>query len=306
MGGDNKTSELENLPFPPLMPSSFKIDDFSIRDDPEKRKTLRYFINYNNKRFRIKEFFMDWFYTGFPKSIMKTLMEVYGPMQTFTEDGNTWFYCMNYKGNDSASMYIRGTTVEIECNNPASPGEFLTILNDLDQSSFLFPKFRDMGFKERSFLASGNSTDWWEDKRIARMRWSDLEGGNSLEIGNNSMNVVSTGYLHEKDGSSHNIMILAEPYFRRVVWVETIETWSGISSGIYKFRKEPGLFDTLQGDESQIFHRSPNGPSVIRDSRNELTITVAFSPGFTLDEVKAVDQELDVLLEQARKFQTNP
>lgn len=288
--------KLQNLPFPPLLPITLDVQNLSIRDIPGKRKTLRYFVELNNKTFRIKEFFMDWFYTGFPKSIMKSLMSLYWTAEVHEEDGLIWYYSKNYKGNDSVSLYLNGTTVEIECYEPALPNEFGSIIHDFNRERYLTGRFIWMGFARRSFLAEHRDSSWWEDERISSISWNDVNVEDVFRLGSSALRPKTDGYRKGDDGSVLDVLILSEPYFRKVVWIETIDEWSNIPQGIYKFRNETGLFDTIIGEEANVFHRSPLGPSVIRYTDKGVVATISFSPGFDLSDVEWTAGNIDGIL----------
>ena len=66
---------VNSMPFIPIVPENIRASSLGLRIRDEKWPTLRYFIDYGNHRIRIKEFFMDWFFTGFPKSLMSRILE---------------------------------------------------------------------------------------------------------------------------------------------------------------------------------------------------------------------------------------
>lgn len=289
--------QIEAMPFPVLFPESLNMHDVSVRDRSEERKTVKFFISSGEKEFRVKEFFMDWFYTGFPKSIMRNLVEFYGPSSCFIDEKKIWFYGKNYKGNDSASMYISGTTVEIECYQEAKADDFRSVIADLQFRPSINDRFRDMGFSGRSFLASGNSGSWWEDQRISTFKWMDIESIREDPVHFGSLIPRTRGLKMGEDGSRERILILAEPYFERVVWIDVIDSWSEIKYGAYNFREIDGLFDTFLRERGIIYHRSPVGPTVIQKKDELLTVTVTFSPGISLEDIVSFDTKLDTIVQ---------
>lgn len=279
----------KSLPFPILVTSDLEMDQVSFRTDNSSRPTLRFYTIRSGKRFRIKEFFMDWFYTGFPKSLMKTLVETYGPIVSRTSGDITYFYGTNYKGNDSITFHKAGTTVEIECQEGADSSAFGEIVSDLRFPPQIMDEYRNHGFKERSFLAHHRTGTWWEDQRIGRMDWSDVEPESRIRFPGTDLMGVSAGIYSGSDGSSLRTVIYSDESFDRAIWVEILDERSDMPHGKYDFRRGGSLFNI---EENSIFYLDPNGPGACQKGSDSYIVTMAFSPGFSLNTVRNAEMDL--------------
>jgi hypothetical protein len=173
----NSFNELHEMPFVAWIPSSHVFRHFTVRNDGKKWNTIRYFVEINGREIRVKEFFMDWFFPGFPKSIMDTLYSTYSPVTALERDGRLLFLGTNYKGNPAASGYLDGTTVEIESLSGEAMEEMTELFFDLAADPDDEASKCDMPFHERSFFSAGHQGAWFEDNRISRMSWKKGEPG---------------------------------------------------------------------------------------------------------------------------------
>lgn len=278
-------ADSRDLPFPIMLTETMEIKEFSFRRQNSMRPTARYFVNSSGKIFRIKEFFMDWFYTGFPKSLMKSLVDTYGRVEPHVYGDIIYYYGRNYKGNDSVSFHHGGTTVEIECLQGAEAPEFIPIIADLHFPPGILERYLNRGFAERSFLANAHSGNWWEDKRIARMHWADIQPRTVSWLRNSGMSARSVGTFTGSDGTRLRTVIHSDPSFSRVIWVDMLDEGSNIPHGKYDFRTGGSLF-TLE--EDGLFFLEPYGPAAYLDDVEGYTMTIAFSPGLDINFVRNI------------------
>lgn len=281
MVSEELRSEISKLPFPPILNQSLPMEQFSVRNNEIERPTIRYLLKESGKKYRIKEFFMDWFYTGFPKSLMKTLVGTYSEVSNGYMGEYMVFSGKNYKGNDSASFYCKGTTVEIECYDSARTRDFRKVVEDMSLGEFLTPRFEGAGFRERSFLAGGGSAEWWEDRRIAAMEWKDLTSSGKDVLSLGGLIPISIGYYRGDNGRGLNTAILADRYLERSIWIELFDLNISMEHGYYKFRKHKGLFNSFNDNGHIICFRSPEGPGAFQFTSGQTLATLAFSPGFS-------------------------
>lgn len=296
--------ELFSLPFPPLLNKEVALEEFSLRLNTHERPTVHYFLEEAGKRYRVKEFFMDWFYTGFPKSLMKTLVDAYSEIEYAPIGQYRVFFGRNYKGNSSISFYSRGTTVEIECYEDAKTEDFHRIVADMSFGPYLTERFRDAGFVERSFLASGGSGLWWEDSRIAGMEWRDIEPGKRNNHFPDGLKPLSLGTLKVKGGFVLRTLILADSYMERSVWIELVNLQSSEKNGYYNFRKGSGLFNEFNESDFLLCFRSPEGPGAVQFQSDQTMATFAFSPGFSSSSIEQWADKREDLVKRATAFFT--
>lgn len=287
-------------PFPIMLPGNMDFYNESLRIGGNLRPTFRYLLKSGERVFRVKEFFMDWFYTGFPKSIMKTLVDTYGGISSHETGGINWFYGTNYKGNNSATFHHSGVTLEIECESGADWKDFSALIGDMIFPEGVLERFRNKGFVERSFLAKGNMGGWWEDIRIGSMRWTDLDVGRLITPLPQGMGIVSYGSRMGSKGMGLRTVIASDGNFTRAVWYDVLDMSSDIEHGFYEFRRGGDLFDESWDDT--VYFRTPGGPCAYQVADSGCMFTVAFSPGFTKDEVKEMMPAPDNVMSMVRKI----
>lgn len=295
---DDEWEKLDSLPFMPFLHDRERVLDLSVRNSMQQRPTLRYFIQSSGKKYRIKELFMDWFYTGYPKSLMKSLVETYGNFETCQKQEFQIFYGKNYKGNDSISFYSYGTSVEVECLQNATIGEFEEIALEMRFGTFMKEKFKRIGFRERSFLARGGSEDWWEGKRISSMKWVDLNPDRNSDI-IRGLSPFSTGFYIDGNKPGLRTVIFSDYYFNKAVWLEIFDPLSKMLHGAYNFRKTSGLFNYFDDKKGLLCFRSPEGPAAFQARIGRNLVTLAFSPGFEIEFINGLISDLDHIIENS-------
>ncbi|AKA49341.1 hypothetical protein IX51_09760 [uncultured archaeon] len=263
------------------------------------RPSIRFFVIDKGKVFRVKEFFLDWFYTGFPKSLMKSLVDTYDPIESFLMDGKICYFGRDYKGRNSVSFYWQGTSVEIECFQEAEMQDFENVLKDLNAESDFVNSLANKGFLDRSFLASGGNDNWWEAQRISRMKWVKLCETSKQSVSGRSLRLDSFGNYLGHDGTTNSILILSDKLYSSVVWVDLLDLSSLIDHGYYKFRKVVGIFDLFEDDPNFLCHRSPYGPSILQASMFGKKCTISLTPDFNFRDLKVVSRHTEELISLA-------
>ncbi len=286
---------LTEFPFTVLRPMELEFSSLTVRKYGEKWPTVRFVINKGGKEYRVKEFFMDWFFTGFPKSLLKDFSSSYSKILDFNIQGTDFFYGKNYHNRDSVSGYHRGTQIEIECNLPASIEEFMVIAGDLMRSYSRKERIEQMQFPERSYFSNGHESDWFEDQRVSRLKWLKTP---QLEytIPNHRMEASGIGYLNLGQ-YKHRILILQENGFQRNIWIESTSKGINLKNAFYDVRAGDGLYDQCIDKENEIIlYRNSRGPGVLRAEVENTVFTIGFSPGFSLSDIFDFESRI-ILLE---------
>lgn len=276
-----KSIPMNSIPFIPVVPRDNTASSISLRLDDEKWPTLRYFINYGSHRIRIKEFFMDWFFTGFPKALMSSFADAYSEV-SLSISGDMHIYSgKNYAGRDSASVYYHGTTVEAQSSDSMAHEEFVELFTtNMEALDETFAYVNGMQFHERSFFAYGHHGQWYEDERIARLSWQPgvsrhvvLPGGEKLD---------SSGFGVMNNGDHRQcIAIFQDNAYDGVLWLEAASVNSSIPYACYRLREGRGLYNEFMhpGDNTDALLMEPRGPQVIQFIDNSRIITAALNPG---------------------------
>ena len=293
--GDDAINEVESgkLKFITFIPNRIDYSKMTVRVNDRKWDTVRYFITFNGMKLRIKEFFMDWFYTGFPKSLLSSFIGTYSPVEHIITGNGILFCGKNYRGNDSASIYIQGTQIEIESTIPASLELFGNIASDL----IAYPgvKFNcHAPFHERSFFAQGNHGDWFEDERISRMSWREAKTSIRLKVGDTALVASSTGSYG--DSVVHRILVLQDNCFSNVSWIDFCTYPNNIEHSFYKLRQEGSLFDNfiIEGDRKFVY-RNGSGPALYQFYSKGYLYTMSFSPGIPVigfNEMESMEEDI--------------
>ncbi|MHB1650823.1 MAG: hypothetical protein ACYCSA_04275 [Thermoplasmataceae archaeon] len=284
--------ESEKLKFLTFVPRKIHHQALTLRVNDRKWDTVRYFLTVDGIELRIKEFFMDWFYTGFPKSLLSNFIGTYSQVYHASTKNGIMFYGKNYRGNDSASMNIMGTQIEIESTVSAPMEVFRSIVEDL--IPYKGVKFDcSLPFHERSFFAAGKHGDWFEDERISRMKWKAADGSAAMKIHGSVVRASSTGSYG--NGEFHRIVVLENNCFSHVSWIDFCTYPNNIVHSFYKLRNEGSLFDTfiIERDRKYVF-RGDSGPALYQFYRDGKLYTVSFSPGIPVidpEEVSSMEEE---------------
>ena len=296
----NDRDDLNNitLPFATILPD-LELSNISIRVDSEKWDTLRFEVETNNQRIRIKEFFMDGFYPSFPKSLLKTFSLPYAPLSisSIMLNGITYpvFFGVDYSGAMAASTWISGTILEIR-SMPDSGQNFIdTTMNILSQLQIgKFPERKD--FISRSYYAGKKRKySWFEEERIGRMSWGS--SGNSLS-GNflKKFNCISTGTFN----GIHKIIILSTENLNSEIWIDLFRVGASLKNGFYHFDEDNmGILNENQGiDQFRIFSGSKFGPWLLRKVYPNIIATVGVSSGIQIDDIVSLIKDIEINRDQ--------
>jgi len=290
----------EKLGFQTFIPRNLECRNMTLRINDRKWDTVRYFSSADGICLRVKEFFMDWFYTGFPKSLLSSFMGTYSPVQHSITKNGIMFYGKNYRGNDSASLNINGTQIEVESTVTAPIDVFLKLADDL--YPFEGVDFDcNMPFHRRSFYASGKHGDWFEDQRISRMAWKTPPQKTVINIENIPLSVSSTGSFG--NGEFHRIIVLENNCFSKVSWIDFCTYPNSIEHAYYNMRKEGYLFDSfLMKEKRKYAFRKNSGPALYQFFQDGVLYTVSLSPGIPIPEIdywKSIEDQIIGLCSEA-------
>ena len=284
-----------NLPFAVIRPHKIDFDQLSVRYNDRKWPTVRFVLHVNGRRFRVKEFFMDWFFQGFPKSLMADFSSAFSPLSEFRIGDFFIFTGKNYRGREAASAYIYGTQLEIECLESCPAADFVSIFKDMleDLNEPEIPP--EMQFPGRSHFAKGNKGDWYEDERIARLKWAEIPIHESYMIAGHELKGSGHGSITVK-GKTSSIFILQEKNYLRSVWAEITDPDIELDHAFYRMRQGKNLFNVYVGQEMKglkLIMREPNGPAVLSIMHNGKQLTVGISPGFNRHFADVLVSDID-------------
>ncbi len=281
----------EVLPFLVYSPMDFPCSELSLRIADEKWPSIRFVMMASGKEYRIKEFFMDWFFTGFPKSLFKDFSSSYSPVENLKVEGVVFYFGKNYHGYDSVSGFACGTQLEIECKSGATKGEFMEVVQDLLSSKPDPDLLSKLQFPDRSHSAKGNDGDWYENKRVSRLKWLNTDGG-EYAISGHRMRSSGIGNL-VMDGHRQSILILEENGYEKAIWAEVTDSGLAVPNAIYNFRPGSDFYDLfVDVPGGKLLFREPDGPGILRSEVHEEVWTIGFSPGFARDEIVSFSEDI--------------
>ncbi|MGC8506430.1 MAG: hypothetical protein ACP5NK_06985 [Thermoplasmata archaeon] len=265
------------MPFVRYIPETLAPLEISYRGGQVKWPTFRYFVNIGDRRYRVKQFFLDWFYPGFPKSLMSSFMGTFSEIRSMISGDRIFFTGKDYRGRNAASSFINGTQVEVEATGESEEEDFSRIFSDLKPVRDDVIRLRGSTFRERSYFASGRSGTWFEDQRISRLHWIDHIDA-SFELNGKNYELSSTGVMLSEGRIGHCIMVFEGDSFERAGWIDVARKDSEIPYGYYEFRDEEGMFDHRDLSDISVLLRSPSGPGIVRWSDSEMLYTMSISP----------------------------
>jgi hypothetical protein len=249
--------------------SKFPMSDISYREEGEKWATLRYYTEVGGEKLRVKEFFLDWFYTGFPKSLMNSFVSTYSKTYASRLNGNIVFIGRNYKGMQAASSFLMGTQVEIEGGNEHSLKKFHSSLVPVG----IDERFRNMSFINRSFFARNGHPEWFEEERIHRLSWSGASHLPELD----DFVPDSIGVLRQEDRVINTIAIYRTEFFSQAIWLDISSTKNEFQNAFYELRSGEGLFDFLEMEHGLLAFIDDSGPALYQEKNDEFVVTISFS-----------------------------
>lgn len=285
------------LPFLTYVPMNHETYDISVRIHDQKWPTLRYHVKLSGKTIRIKEFFLDWFFPGFPKSMLKDFSSGYSIIRSREVGENLLFLGKNYRNHDAASFWVRGTMIEMDSNHTVSDDEYEKLTVDLLSSRPDPSRLEKFQFPDRSHFSKGFTSDWYEDQRISRLSWRRTEQV-KLPIANGTLSSSGVGFIHI-DGGMQEIFVFQANGYSRAIWIEISTKDIKLDHAFYDVRKGTGLFDTeleLAEGKGLLVFRKPSGPAVVKIIIGATILTAGFSPGLDLHDVSSFLSKLDDII----------
>ncbi len=261
-----------------FLPGRLEPIDLSTRNLSGQRQTLRFYVSMHGRIFRVKEFFMDWFYPGFPKNLMASFQKTYSEVVSEPVAGGVLFMGNDYRGLSSCSITLMGTQIEVESSSPAHSQHFRNLISDLVPVDGDLERVKRLAYTKRSFLAGGGSGDWYEDARISRMKWVDM-GRYELGFLPGSLLVSAAGFLVSGNEITHAIIVMESPDLSESSWIDIGLGKSGSGVGQYRFREEIGIFNQFEFSGIQVMRRHPMGPALARVQAGDYVVTASFFPG---------------------------
>lgn len=286
------------LPFLVYKPKAREPYDISVRIHDLKWPSLRYCLRIGGKEVRIKQFFLDWFFPGFPKSMLKDFSSGYSMIRSREVRGYVLFLGRNYRNHDSATIWIHGTMIEMDSSSVVSDDEYERIALDLISDSpdpSVLSKFQ---FPDRSHFSKGYESQWYEDNRIARLSWRRTDRY-SIDLNGRKLVSDGLGYFRVAD-KIHEIFIFQENNYHRGLWIEVTSNDISLDHAVYDVRKGEGLFDSeikLADNSGTLIFRKPIGPAVVKMIVDSFVVTAGFSPGTILEEVSAFISRISDILD---------
>jgi len=236
-----------------------------------------------------KQFFMDWYYYGFPKNLMKTSSSSYSNLwRSVVElDGKykPLFYGNDYRGRYAASFSTSGLTVEMRSNK-----DFSEKVREILEGIRVKPL--NEKFYRLSFYAGKKMSGWFEEERIGNMEWQDSK---EERIGD---------YYPDSSGTFGNLERI--DIYRNVegdyLWVDRALKNTGIKNLYYSYDREGNLFtEVSKFNEWSLYLLSESGPAIIRRENSDRICTVTI-PYLTMGDLwKYVD-----IIEKLNLFETFP
>ena len=285
------------LRFQQFLPSSeYIIEKISVRHNDARWPTLKFEFS-GEVSGRVKEFFLDWFYYGFPKNMMASLVDSYSEVSVIT-GVHDYFYGKDYKGMIAATAFINGTCLEIEFFSGDSEKirRFMSSLHIVGSSQNTAMECR---FHKLGFHASGHPGEWFEDVRISRLSWDSLPS--SITVGGNDLQGSSTGVLRDNGKLVHRYSVFQKGCFERVVTVDLWDRFSDIEFLGYTLRSGGSLLKSagITEDGSPILSMTGTGPAIAGVRAEKIEGAVAFSLGFDIADIKEfMDSNREWILDQ--------
>ncbi|MCL4345707.1 MAG: hypothetical protein M1496_05020 [Candidatus Thermoplasmatota archaeon] len=233
-----------------------------LRIDDVRHITLVQDLELGGMKISVKEFFLDWFYSGFPKNLMKTSSEPYSnlwrTMVMINGRNIPAFFGKDYKGRFAASFNKGGLNIEIR-----SDSDFSEIARDLIER--INPRPVNKKFLELSYYINNQGWRWFEEERIGRMKWNPL------------LNERLGDYYGDSHGNFQDMHAIR--IYRNTdgdyLWVDQAMKGTGIKNLYYRFDVNGTLFsDVSEMNNWKVFLLSEYGPAILRSETGKLVNTV--------------------------------
>ena len=288
------------LPFPRVEPVDMTISDISFRPEGTRWCSLRFTVRQNGIEYRIKEFFLDWFFLGFPKSLMKNFAESYSQITDKEINDFIAFIGNDYKSMHALSSFVYGTQVEIETQS-CEPKDIVEVFSNLRVNEVDLQRLNGSQYVDRSFFVKGRHGDWFEGERISRVHWQRSEYRPLIANGK-TLSPSGLGSLSVA-GKEQRILVLEEDNFHRCVWLEITDREIKIPYAFYKLRPGNYLYDNFSngGGTRRVTKlcRRNNGPCVAQFEYDGKVVTIGFSAGFNESDVISLIDQADAIIDMA-------
>lgn len=274
---------LLDLNFTPFVPSDPDRLDFQYRPEGKKWASILFRDTHKGHKLRIKEFFIDWFCPGYPKSLMKSFVDAYSALEVRQIKSTVYFFGKNYRSRDSVTFYSLGTTVEVESENRCTSEELLEYTTGLIPLIGNNRRKAECDFYQRSFFSNHQGGDWFEDIRVSRLSWADFSG--ELALGNIVLKGSGIGIMLP-DRREHLICVYEDPDHNRAIWIEYLRNGSSLEHGSYQLRNGNYLYTdfNLDGNKKKWALRKGTGPHTFQFQILDGIVTAMLSPGFNLNQ----------------------
>lgn len=284
----------KKTPFLIFVPDGLEIRNMTYRLEGRRWATLRYECIIEGEKLRVKEFFLDWFYPGFPKSLMESFVSSYSVIDSITMKEWVVFLGKNYKGKEASSSFSLGTQIEVEGGSKKNVSK----INEAMFAPFLDERFKRFPFYRRSFFANKGEPEWFEEKRIRNLKWKAPKA--DFCVGGLCMD--SVGIFKMNDTAIETIFTFSEDYYRRAAWVDIANPIGQAEHLVYDLRKGGNFFEEFETGEQTFAFRKEHGPSIARSKFGEYVVSVSLSPLFGLSEAKSKVRELMYAVENQERF----
>ncbi len=282
---NEKGLERFDLKFAAYFPTGYEVKNITVRHGDTRWPTIRYEFT-GEVSGRVKEFFMDWFYYGFPKNLMSSIVDSYSTVDAFR--GISMIYLgKDYKGMDAATASIYGTHVEVEFDY-GSMRERIDFMNSMKTSDYQLKRVSHLRYHERGFHTLGNPGDWFEDLRIARLSWRSLD--DRLDAGRQIYNGSSEGILESAGMVQQVYMVYEQNGFEKAVSIDAWRRDVSVEHVKYRLRKGGNFFTSQIETPSLALFKSEYGPAFFAFGLDNIEGIIALSGGFDSAEAELVHQ----------------
>ena len=272
-----------NLGFAAFFPIGYEVKSISARHHDALWPTVRYEFS-GDLSGRAKQFFMDWFYYGFPKNLMSSLVDSYSRVEA-RMGRSPVYYGRDYKGIDAATTSVNGTHIEVEFL-AGDRQDQEAFMNSLCADSEDLQRVSELKYHERGFHTMGNPGQWYEDLRISRLKWVPMD--DPQESFGNAFRGSSEGSLVQDGKTVQRYRIYRESNFRRVISVDVWRRDTTVDHVRYRIRNGGQFFDIQAEKPALILYKSSFGPAMMGVTHNDLEGIISVSGPVGFDEAASI------------------
>ncbi len=257
-----KELERVRLPFNTFVPDISDIE-YSLRLSYYRHPTLVFELP--QTRIRVKEFFMDWFYYGFPKNQMISANDFYDHTEhSYIErygEKYPLFTGKDYTGSNSSCVFLEGTCMEIRHEE----SQLSDVVQFLENSRILSYS-QDVRYYDRSFYSNLKAmVFWFEEERMNRLEWTSCAGDFT-----NNYSIDSVGKF--KDIQT---LIILKNVKTDYMFVDISKQNTGVKNLKYNVsRNNSILCEKIITENSIIGSLSEHGPIIGQFSEKDSIITI--------------------------------